>query len=107
MKMNGQHHAPAALPTERNAVPIQLDAGWAPGPIWTFWRREKSASVEEVRNRVNVVAILLNQRLLDAIFLVCLLGANASTCFGRYSSIFRRFSIDAVWCNYVRRMCVD
>jgi hypothetical protein len=22
-------------------VPIQYEAGWAPEPVWTFWKREK------------------------------------------------------------------
>jgi hypothetical protein len=44
---------------------------------------------------------------LDTLFLVCLLAVNVSTCFGRYSPIFRRLCTDAIWCNYVRRMCVD
>jgi len=30
-------HAPAALPP----VPIGQEAGWAPEPVWTLWRREK------------------------------------------------------------------
>jgi hypothetical protein len=29
-----QRHAPAALPRERDPVPIVYDAGWAPGPVW-------------------------------------------------------------------------
>jgi hypothetical protein len=50
---------------------------------------------------------LMNQHQLDTLFLVCLLGVNASTCFGRYSSIFKRLFTDAIWYNYLRRMCVD
>jgi hypothetical protein len=50
---------------------------------------------------------LMNHHQLGTLFLVCLLGVSASTCFGRYSPIFRRLCTDAVWCNYVRRMCVD
>jgi hypothetical protein len=57
-------------------------------------------------NLVNI-NILINQHQIDTLFLVCLLGVNASTCFGHYSPIFRRLCTDAVWCNYVRRMCVD
>jgi hypothetical protein len=33
--LGGQRHAPAALPQEREAVPIVQEAGWAPGPVWT------------------------------------------------------------------------
>jgi hypothetical protein len=49
----------------------------------------------------------MNQHQLDTLFLVCLLGVNASTCFGRYSFIFTRLCTAAVWCNCVRRVCVD
>ena len=33
--MGGKHHAPAALPLERDPVPIVQEAEWAPGPVWT------------------------------------------------------------------------
>jgi hypothetical protein len=52
-------------------------------------------------------SLLMNQHQLDTLFLVCLLTVNASTCFERYSPIFRRFCTDDIWCNYVRRRCVD
>jgi hypothetical protein len=45
---------------------------------------------------------LRNQHQLDTHFLVCLLGVSASTCFGRYSPIFRRLCTNAVWCNCVQ-----
>jgi hypothetical protein len=33
--MDGQRHAPAALPREGDLVPLVQGAGWAPGPVWT------------------------------------------------------------------------
>jgi hypothetical protein len=33
--MGGQQHAPAALPSGKDPVPIVQEAGWAPGPFWT------------------------------------------------------------------------
>jgi hypothetical protein len=33
--VGGQRHALAALPREREPVPIVREAGWAPGPVWT------------------------------------------------------------------------
>ena len=35
MGVGGQRHAPAALPPERDPVPIVQEAGWAPGLVWT------------------------------------------------------------------------
>jgi hypothetical protein len=34
MVVSLQRHAPAALPLEREAVPILQEVGWAPGPVW-------------------------------------------------------------------------
>jgi hypothetical protein len=31
----GQQHPPAALTPEKDTVPIVLEAGWAPEPVWT------------------------------------------------------------------------
>jgi len=42
MEVSGQHHVPLALPPGQNLVPIEWVAGWAPEPVWTFWRTEKS-----------------------------------------------------------------
>ena len=35
MGMGDQRHAPAALPSGRELVPIVQKAGWSPGPVWT------------------------------------------------------------------------
>jgi hypothetical protein len=32
-----------ALSKLRTTRPIEYEAGWSPEPVWTFWRREKSA----------------------------------------------------------------
>ena len=34
MGVRGLRHASAALPREREPVPILQEAGWAPGPVW-------------------------------------------------------------------------
>jgi hypothetical protein len=52
----------------------------------------------------SVKLTLMNQHQLDTLFLFCLWRVNASTCFGHYSPIFRRFCTVAIWCNYVRRI---
>jgi hypothetical protein len=45
MEVSGQLHAPAALlPMNQLSVPIGYEAEWAPEPVWTLWRREKSAA---------------------------------------------------------------
>jgi len=35
MGVGGQCQTPAALPRERDPVPIVQEAGWVPGPVWT------------------------------------------------------------------------
>jgi hypothetical protein len=35
MRVGGQRHAPAALPPGKDTVPIEEEAGWAPGPVLT------------------------------------------------------------------------
>jgi hypothetical protein len=43
MEVSGQLHVPAALPLGKEpTVPTGQEAGWAPEPVWTLWRREKS-----------------------------------------------------------------
>jgi len=42
MEINGQLYAPTALPHERNAARIEIEAGLAQETVWTYWRREIS-----------------------------------------------------------------
>jgi hypothetical protein len=35
MGMDGQRHAPAALPPGKDPVHIVYEAGWGPGLVWT------------------------------------------------------------------------
>jgi hypothetical protein len=35
MLVDGQRHAPAALPPEKKPIRLVQGAGWAPGPVWT------------------------------------------------------------------------
>ena len=42
MEVSNKFHAPAALPSRNNPVPIEYVAVLAPELVWTFWRREKS-----------------------------------------------------------------
>ena len=35
MRVRGQHHAPAALLSGKDPVPIVQEAGWTPRPVWT------------------------------------------------------------------------
>jgi hypothetical protein len=50
MEVNGQLHAPAALPAGKEPlVPIGQEAGWAPEPVWTRWWREKFPVPAETR----------------------------------------------------------
>jgi len=37
------------FPLERTPVSIEYEAGWAPEPVWTFWRREKYLDITGTR----------------------------------------------------------
>jgi hypothetical protein len=51
MEVSGQLHSPAALPPGKEPlVPIGYEAGWAPEPFWTRWRREKFPAPAGKRN---------------------------------------------------------
>jgi hypothetical protein len=41
MKVRGQHCVPLYLRV-KTPVPTGQEAGWAPGPVWTVWRTDKS-----------------------------------------------------------------
>jgi hypothetical protein len=70
MEVIGQLHAQAALlPGKEPPVPMGLEAGWTPEPVWTTWRGEKScpyrdsntdpSAVEPVASRYTDCAIPL------------------------------------------------
>ena len=40
MEMSIQLYAPTELPHERNAAPVEKEAGLAQEKVWTLWRRE-------------------------------------------------------------------
>jgi hypothetical protein len=45
MLLSGQRHAQAVLyPGKGPQVPIGMEAGWAPGPVWTQRLEEKSCA---------------------------------------------------------------
>jgi hypothetical protein len=47
MEKNVQLHAPAALyPGKEPPVPICLETGHAPEPVWTRWQKKVSTPVE-------------------------------------------------------------
>jgi hypothetical protein len=37
----GQLHAPANLLPRKEPLPVGCEVGWAPEPVWTWWRSEK------------------------------------------------------------------
>jgi len=46
----GQPQALASLPpADEFMVPIELEAVWAPQPVWTFWRRDKYLALTGVQ----------------------------------------------------------
>jgi hypothetical protein len=45
MEMNDQLHAPGRFTLgEEQPIPIGQEASWAPEPVWTLWRRQKSVT---------------------------------------------------------------
>jgi hypothetical protein len=43
VEASGQLHALAALPPVKDRpVPTGQEAGWAPNPVWSLWRREQT-----------------------------------------------------------------
>jgi hypothetical protein len=58
MEVSGQLHAPAALPPGKwHPVHISHEAGWAPEPVCTLLRREKSYPAVNRTRAVQPVAI--------------------------------------------------
>jgi hypothetical protein len=48
VEVSCQLHAPAALLPEKSTLaPIVDEAGWAPEPVWTLWKTEKSCTCWE------------------------------------------------------------
>ena len=40
MEVSSKLHVPVALPpAKERSVPTEQEAGWAPEPVWTFWKR--------------------------------------------------------------------
>jgi hypothetical protein len=56
MEVSGQLHATAALtPGKKPQVAIGNEAGWAPEPVWTTWRREHSCPYRDSNWDLSVV----------------------------------------------------
>jgi len=50
---SGQFHTPNAIsPANRSPKPLESETGWAPEPIWTYWKILKS--VAPARNRTMI-----------------------------------------------------
>jgi hypothetical protein len=50
MKKSSQFHGPAALTPEKELppLPVGLEAGWAPEPVWMLWNTEKSLDLQGI-----------------------------------------------------------
>jgi len=63
----GPLHAPAVYARTVSPVPTELEAEWAPEPVWTTWKREKSfASTGDLNpGRSNPSLIFVQQNITD------------------------------------------
>jgi hypothetical protein len=83
--VSGQLRSPAALPPGKEPpVPIGFEAGWAPEPVWTTWRKDKSCSYRDSNSDPSVVQPVASRCIMRS-FLIC-------TCqtFLRYKSRINR-----------------
>ena len=48
-KVRGQLHLQATVPSGRNPVPIEQEAGWVVGPVWTNFEKRKFIAPVGVR----------------------------------------------------------
>jgi hypothetical protein len=63
MEVNGKPHAPITFPPgEWHPIPLALHAGWAPEPIWTFWRRKEYVSRTGIRTSDRLTRSLITIR---------------------------------------------
>lgn len=46
---NRWRSGPASPPGKAPPVPNELESGWAPKPVWTYWRRDKFLACTEIR----------------------------------------------------------
>ena len=74
MGVGGQHHAPAALPSGKDPVPIVQEAGWAPGRV-----RKISPPPGFDPRTVQTVASRYTDWAITAHKLCCLVGGNSGT----------------------------
>ena len=51
-EINDQLYALPFSLLENTPVPLELETGWPPDPVWTFWRREKFRLCQNSNQRV-------------------------------------------------------
>jgi len=63
---------PAALiPEKQPPIPIGQEAGWAPEPVWTRWRKEKYSLIDPAGEYAQTALVILNIFFQDSLVLIC------------------------------------
>ena len=91
---------PDHYPHERTTVPIEQEGGWTPGPIWMFWRREKSLAPTRIPtpdHPVHILVTIPNTLLRLLVFSVQHLHPDSVIQFQKDYAFIENFNVVQEW----------